>query len=85
MDEELTFGKARERLEQIIDQLKSKEIDLDKSIDLLEEGVRIAALCSERLADEASIGVEGAAEDAHSAKREDSPPPADRGEVDFEG
>ncbi len=83
MNEELTFDQARVRLEEIIDLLKSKEIDLDRSIDLLEEGVRIAALCSERLADNASIAAEKAIADDRSAE-EDSPPATDRGDEDLE-
>ena len=35
------------RLEEIVTQVRSKDISLEKSLDLLEEGVRLANTCTE--------------------------------------
>ena len=46
-DQEYTFAQARMRLEEIVTQVRSKDISLEKSLDLLEEGVRLANTCTE--------------------------------------
>lgn len=46
-DERYTFGQARERLEDIVAQVRKKDVSLEKSLDLLEEGVRLANTCTE--------------------------------------
>jgi len=46
-DERLTFTEARARLEEIVTQVRKKDVSLEKSLDLLEEGVRLANECTE--------------------------------------
>jgi exodeoxyribonuclease VII small subunit len=46
-DEQYTFAQARTRLEEIVSQVRKKDISLEKSLDLLEEGVRLANVCTE--------------------------------------
>jgi exodeoxyribonuclease VII small subunit len=46
-EETYTFDQARARLEEIAKQ--AKDASLDKSLDLLEEGVRLANVCTERI------------------------------------
>lgn len=46
-EETYTFDQARARLEEIARQ--AKDASLDKSLDLLEEGVRLANICTERI------------------------------------
>ena len=46
-EETYTFDQARARLEEIARQ--AKDVSLDKSLDLLEEGVRLANICTERI------------------------------------
>jgi len=46
-DERYTFAQARTRLEEIVAQVRKKDISLEKSLDLLEEGVRLANTCTE--------------------------------------
>jgi len=41
-DEKYTFGTARVRLEEIAAEVRKKDTSLEKSLDLLEEGVRLA-------------------------------------------
>ncbi|MHB0975675.1 MAG: exodeoxyribonuclease VII small subunit [Candidatus Aquicultorales bacterium] len=53
MTEETTFETARVRIDEIVARVKDKDTPLDEAIDLLEEGVRLANICTERLADEA--------------------------------
>jgi exodeoxyribonuclease VII small subunit len=47
-DESYTFTQARARLEEIVTQVRSKDVSLEKSLDLLEEGVRLANICTEQ-------------------------------------
>lgn len=49
MSELLTFEKAMERLEQIVQLLESGKCTLDESLKLFEEGTKMTAFCSEQL------------------------------------
>jgi exodeoxyribonuclease VII small subunit len=46
-DESYSFSTARTRLEDIVSQVRKKDTSLEKSLDLLEEGVRLANACTE--------------------------------------
>jgi exodeoxyribonuclease VII small subunit len=46
-DESHTFGSTRARLDEIVAQVRKKDTSLEKSLDLLEEGVRLANACTE--------------------------------------
>lgn len=46
---EITFEQALARLENIVKQLESGEIALEKSMELFEQGVKLSALCSSLL------------------------------------
>lgn len=46
-DESYSFSTARTRLEAIVTQVRKKDTSLEKSLDLLEEGVRLANACTE--------------------------------------
>lgn len=46
-DEKYTFETARIRLEEIAAEVRKKDTSLEKSLDLLEEGVRLANICTE--------------------------------------
>ena len=46
-DESHNFSNARARLEEIVSQVRKKDTSLEKSLDLLEEGVRLANACTE--------------------------------------
>ncbi|MBE0476003.1 MAG: exodeoxyribonuclease VII small subunit [Coriobacteriia bacterium] len=46
-DECYTFAQARVRLEEIVAQVRKKDTSLERSLDLLEEGVRLANVCTE--------------------------------------
>ena len=47
MAEEQGFAQARTRLEEIVVQVRKKDTSLEQSLDLLEEGVRLANQCTE--------------------------------------
>jgi len=47
--EEFNFTKSLERLEEIISTLEKPDLDLEQSLKLLEEGVRLHKLCKEKL------------------------------------
>ncbi len=46
-DEKYTFEQAKIRLEEIASLARKKDTSLEKSLDLLEEGVRLANICTE--------------------------------------
>jgi len=48
-DAEYTFAQARARLEDIVGQVRKKDMSLERSLDLLEEGVRLANVCTEQI------------------------------------
>lgn len=48
-DAEYTFAQARARLEDIVGQVRKKDMSLEHSLDLLEEGVRLASACTEQI------------------------------------
>jgi len=58
-DESYSFSTARARLDEIVTQVRKKDMSLEKSLDLLEEGVRLANTCTE-LIDHADWTVNGA-------------------------
>jgi exodeoxyribonuclease VII small subunit len=51
MDRDLNFEKAMERMEEIIALLEDGNLDLDKSLEVFEEGVRLYRLLSQKLKD----------------------------------
>lgn len=48
MGEDLSFEEALGRLENIVSQVRKKDLPLDKSLDLLEEGIKLANACTEK-------------------------------------
>lgn len=48
-EESYSFTTARTRLEEIVAQVRKKDTSLEKSLDLLEEGVRLANVCTEQI------------------------------------
>lgn len=45
-EEKLNFEQALQRLKAIADEVQKKEVDLDTSLGLLEEGVKLANTCT---------------------------------------
>lgn len=45
----MDFGEAYDKLQEIVKQIKKKDLTLDKSLELLEEGVRLANICTEKI------------------------------------
>ena len=46
---DLTFEESLKKLENIVDQLDSGEIDLEKSVELYEKGMQLKKICEEKL------------------------------------
>ena len=46
---EIKFEKAIQRLEKIVDDLEKGEMDIDKSLEILEEGIKMSRVCSKKL------------------------------------
>jgi len=53
-----TFREALGRLEEIVSEVKKKETDLDRSLELLEEGVALANVCTEKIDHTRIVGQE---------------------------
>lgn len=51
MKEYKTYEAAKKRLTEIAAKLEEKDISLEKSIELYEEGAKLAAICYEKLKD----------------------------------
>ncbi|MUT66756.1 exodeoxyribonuclease VII small subunit [Paenibacillus sp. NEAU-GSW1] len=47
--EELSFEAAMEQLEQIVEQLESGDVPLEKAIDLFQQGMKLSQLCGGKL------------------------------------
>ncbi len=69
-DEKYTFEAARVRLEEIAAEVRKKDTSLEKSLDLLEEGVRLANICTE-LVDHTDVGATVTAPVAEVAESDD--------------
>lgn len=50
MAEEIKFEKALERLEKIVEELEDGNVSLEDSLKKYEEGVKLSAVCQQRLA-----------------------------------
>ena len=48
-NEELSFEKALEKLEALVNQMESGDLSLDDNIKAFEEGMKLAAFCNEKL------------------------------------
>ena len=46
---EIKFEKAIQRLEKIVDDLEKGEMDIDKSLVIFEEGIKMSRVCSKKL------------------------------------
>jgi len=48
-DKKNNFEETLKKLEAIVDQLESGDVDLEKSVQLYEEGMRLKKICEEKL------------------------------------
>ena len=46
---QIKFEKAMQRLEQIVEDLDKGELDIDKSLEIFEEGIKMSRVCSKKL------------------------------------
>ena len=46
---DMTFEKAMEKLEQLVDELEAGDIPLDASLKKYEEGIKLSRVCQEKL------------------------------------
>ena len=46
---EIKFEKAMTRLEKIVDELERGDLDIDKSLEIFEEGIKMSRICSKKL------------------------------------
>ncbi len=49
MSEELNFEESLKRLELLVERLESGDLPLEESLQLFEEGQKLAALCNQKL------------------------------------
>lgn len=79
-DDKYTFEQARIRLEEIAAEVRKKDTSLEKSLDLLEEGVRLANICTE-LVDHTDMSA-SVAVPAPESQEAEGPDEADRENVE---
>ena len=75
-DEKYSFEQARIRLEEIASEVRKKDTSLERSLDLLEEGVRLANTCTE-LVDHVDFDAEAMARAAEAEAGPDAPADAE--------
>lgn len=46
---EIKFEKAMKRLEVIVEELEKGELDIDRSLEVFEEGIKMSRVCSKKL------------------------------------
>lgn len=46
---EIKFEKAMNRLEHIVEELEKGELDIDKSLEIFEEGIKMSRVCTKKL------------------------------------
>ena len=46
---EIKFEKAMSRLEKIVEELERGDLDIDKSLEIFEEGIKMSRLCTKKL------------------------------------
>lgn len=46
-DSKETFGEVRARLDEIVSEVRSKDVSLEKSLDLYEEAIKLGNRCAE--------------------------------------
>ena len=49
MDRQSQYARTRERLEEIVVQVRSKDVPLEKSLDLYEEALRLGSACADMI------------------------------------
>lgn len=49
MDKQSSYDRTRERLEEIVAQVKAKDVPLEKSLELYEEALRLGSTCAEMI------------------------------------
>ncbi len=48
---EIKFEAAMKRLEDIVNELEKGELDIDKSLEIFEEGIKMSRICSKKLSE----------------------------------
>ncbi|MCE5191712.1 MAG: exodeoxyribonuclease VII small subunit [Actinomycetia bacterium] len=82
-DEKYTFEQAKIRLEEIATLARKKDTSLEKSLDLLEEGVRLANICTE-LVDHTDLGATATVETLDADRAASNEMSTDAQEVDVD-
>ena len=49
INKDLSFENSLKKLEEIIDQLESGEVDLEKTVELYEKGMELKKICEDKL------------------------------------
>ena len=82
-----TYSEAKERLEEIVAEVRRKDVSLEKSLDLLEEAGRLASHCTDLIdrADLAEVERAEAAESQGAEAPDESTPDGDAAAPDDNG
>jgi exodeoxyribonuclease VII small subunit len=74
VDENAGYARTKGQLDEIVKEVRRKDVSLEKSLELLEEGVRLANRCTE-LIDQAAweeVAADGEDEETQSSEEETS-------------
>ena len=80
---EIKFEKAMSRLEKIVEELEKGELDIDKSLEIFEEGIKMSRICSKKL-NEAEAKIEKLTRDKKGELIEELFPTGDEEETEQE-
>lgn len=80
---EMKFERAIKRLETIVEQLEDGQLDLEKSLKLFEEGIKLARFCAEKL-QEAEQKIEMLTAEHEGLLTEEEPSEAEAGGEELE-
>jgi exodeoxyribonuclease VII small subunit len=84
MDDQNTYTRLKDRLEDIVVQVRSKDVSLEKSLDLYEEALRLGGRCVEMIDRTDFTAEELASIDAEAAPAVDNASAAGVAEADAE-
>ncbi len=74
------FSKALDRLEELVDQLSSEELELEEALNLFEEGIKLSVQCLKKL-EEAKERVEFLIKESEEVFRRVEASPGEVGEI----
>ena len=88
-NDKVTFGEARKRLDEIVVEVRNKNLSLEKSLDLYEEAIKLGNRCAERVdkpdyTEDEALAAQAAMQGADEAPAAEDAPAAAEAAADAE-